>query len=254
MSPRATMPLSTARISAPEHAYTDVDVRSDPTLRSWAEVYCVHYQGSFAPMREAQAELLNAGALSTRTARIVLNCARNDWRVADRLPIPTYDHPEYPTTRVVEHAQPAQERPALTLVPPLPDLPPRPEERVLHRHLLDVKMPLRIKAPFVAGRAGQFIHFTVPESPKNQAIWRLEGMGKAKQRYASDRTRLLEDPSPKRFLLSISVKTACLHPSILHEAELITDLEQALTTPRLVVSPKERIPPTLCPRCVAARS
>lgn len=243
MTPRAIAPLTRESISAPEHPYTDRDVREDPVCLEFAMAYAATYQGSFGPMRDAQHELLNTGTLSTRTARVVLNCARNDARVQGRLPVPQYAAPAVPW-------RPASTvtRPALSLVPPLP---PRAHEDVRRRYPVEIRRPIKIKTPFAVGRAAKYVHLTVAEHERNEAVWRIKGMERMVRGRAAGFMLLAEDP--QRVLVSVSVKTVCRHPSVLHEAELgtVADLERMLTVPRYIeVGPQDRVPAVLCPRCL----
>lgn len=73
---------------APDRRYSDRDIEDDPYLTTWAEAYAAQYTGDYAPMVEACREFRQQHGLSPRTARIVLNIARNDSRVRDRLPVP----------------------------------------------------------------------------------------------------------------------------------------------------------------------
>lgn len=247
MSPRATA-LSRESISAPEHPYTDRDVREDPRCLDFALAYTATYQGSFGPMRDAQTELLDTGMLSTRTARVVLNCARNDYRVQGRLPVPQHAAPAAP------QAPPAApQRPTLALVPPLP---PRPQERVLRRYLLDIRRPIKVKAPYVVGRSAQYVHIVDTDSDRSTAVWRIKGTTGLRIRQSawreSTEVRLLAT-EPQREMIAISVKTLCPYPSILHEAELVTfaGMHEVLAKPRhLVLGQPDMLPPVPCPRCL----
>lgn len=75
-------------LNAPEFAYTDRHVREDPDLRTWAEGYVRIYGGGFEPLVNAKREFWRESRLSTRTARVVLNCARYDQNFADQMPTP----------------------------------------------------------------------------------------------------------------------------------------------------------------------
>jgi hypothetical protein len=75
-------------LSSPEFKYTDRHVREDLELREFAEAYVHGYGGSFEPMLNAKRELRSTGRLETRTARVVLNCARYDQNVQSQLPEP----------------------------------------------------------------------------------------------------------------------------------------------------------------------
>lgn len=75
-------------LSAPEFKYTDRQVREDVDLRVWAEAYTSAYGGSFEPLLSARRELRATGRLETRTARVVLNCARYDQNFQDQMPDP----------------------------------------------------------------------------------------------------------------------------------------------------------------------
>jgi hypothetical protein len=75
-------------LDAPEFKYTDRHVREDVDLRAFAEAYTSAYGGSFEPMLNAKRELRALGRLETRTARVVLNCARYDQNLSGQLPDP----------------------------------------------------------------------------------------------------------------------------------------------------------------------
>jgi hypothetical protein len=85
-------------LSAPEFKYTDRQVREDPELLTWAEGYVRLYGGDFEPLLSAKAEMRSAGRLSTRTARVVLNCARYDQHFTGQLP-----DPKPPTLELVKN-------------------------------------------------------------------------------------------------------------------------------------------------------
>lgn len=80
--------MGAERLDAPEFKYTDRHVREDPDLRTWAEGYVRLYGGDFEPLLNAKRELFRADRLETRTARVVLNCARYDQNFAHQLPLP----------------------------------------------------------------------------------------------------------------------------------------------------------------------
>lgn len=73
---------------APERKYTDSDVRADPTLLEMAYEYLDEYTGDFEPLVRAQCVLSEGRHLTTSQARVVLNCMRHDWNIADKLPAP----------------------------------------------------------------------------------------------------------------------------------------------------------------------
>lgn len=73
---------------APELRYTDRDIREDDSLMDLAVAYLNVYGGDFEPLVNAQREMVSSGELSTRTARVVLNCMRYDINVSDSLPEP----------------------------------------------------------------------------------------------------------------------------------------------------------------------
>lgn len=89
--------MSADMLDAPEFKYTDRHIREDPDLRTWAEGYAKIYGGSFEPMLNAKRELRQLGRLETRTARVVLNCARYDNNFRDQIP-----QPKPPTLELVK--------------------------------------------------------------------------------------------------------------------------------------------------------
>lgn len=68
--------------------YTDRDVRESEKLRELALLYAANYDGTFQPLITAREYLRETGRMSTKTARIVLNCMRHDDGVSKDMPKP----------------------------------------------------------------------------------------------------------------------------------------------------------------------
>ena len=75
-------------MSAPERKYTDADVRADTSLIELAYEYLDTYPGEFDPLVRAQDVVRSGRPLTTPQIRVVLNCMRNDWDIADKMPRP----------------------------------------------------------------------------------------------------------------------------------------------------------------------
>ncbi len=75
-------------MSAPERKYTDADVRADISLIELAYEYLDTYPGEFDPLVRAQDVVRSGRPLTTPQIRVVLNCMRNDWDIADKMPRP----------------------------------------------------------------------------------------------------------------------------------------------------------------------
>lgn len=74
-------------MTAPDHAYTDRDVRSDlAKFRSIATKYVQGYTGAFEPLVDAQDAVKEGLELTLPMVRKVLNCMRHDFAVAASLP------------------------------------------------------------------------------------------------------------------------------------------------------------------------
>lgn len=80
--------MSIPAYGAPEIRYSDRDVREDESLLNLAVAYVDVYGGDFEPLVAGKRELAQTGTLSTRTARVVLNCMRYDVNVSASLPAP----------------------------------------------------------------------------------------------------------------------------------------------------------------------
>jgi len=75
-------------MAAPEHKYSDRDVRENPDLTEMAYDYLDSYGGEYEPLVRAQDVLADGRYLTTSQTRVVLNCMRHDWNIADQLPQP----------------------------------------------------------------------------------------------------------------------------------------------------------------------
>lgn len=75
-------------MGAPERKYTDADVRADDELVELAHEYVEAYFGDFEPLVHARLALEYGRTLTTVEVRKVLNCMRNDWKYADKMPAP----------------------------------------------------------------------------------------------------------------------------------------------------------------------
>ena len=159
---------------APEIRYTDRDVREDSNLRAIAERYVENYGGEFEPLVNAKNELSETGALTTSSARRVLNCMRHDNRVAQQMPRPkrpTFDligdppprrrqrmnQPDWPCISAephYSHSYQIDEDNGYVRCPGIP--------YAINRDYYE--RPARIKRPFVAARSATgLLHRTTGE-------------------------------------------------------------------------------------------
>jgi hypothetical protein len=164
--------MSVPAYGAPEVRYSDRDVREDQSLMNLAMAYIDVYGGDFEPLVAAKSEFAAYGSLTTRTARVVLNCMRYDVNVSASLPAPqrpalVYDKPRNRRRRSNE----IEHRPCLIREPhythmwttdsdDLVDCPGIPYE--INRSMY--QLPARIKKPYTFGRgATSLIHRTTGE-------------------------------------------------------------------------------------------
>jgi hypothetical protein len=90
-------------VTAPEHRYTDRDVRECPELVAAAEGYLRAYTGEFQFLVDAQRSLVSYGQpLPVAITRGVLNCMRADVRLWGTLPAPLPPEPKPRRLKVVE--------------------------------------------------------------------------------------------------------------------------------------------------------
>jgi hypothetical protein len=85
---------------APEHKYTDADVRGEPDLVELAKEYLENYFGDFDPLVEAQEYHLRGLEMPTAVVRKVLNCMRHDTEWAHVLPRPGAYQPQRARARL----------------------------------------------------------------------------------------------------------------------------------------------------------
>jgi hypothetical protein len=98
---------------APERKYTDADVRADPELTEMVYDYLDKYAGEYDPLVRAQSVLKRGSYLTTAQTRVVLNCMRHDWDIADQMPAPmaqVIDMPQRDETEVYGYMQPTKKK------------------------------------------------------------------------------------------------------------------------------------------------
>lgn len=150
---------------APDRRYNDRDIEDDPYLVTWAEAYTAQYTGDYAPMVEACREFRQQHGLSPRTARIVMNIARNDSRVRDRLPVPAAPK---------EIVLPERDGSVLTPRPRAAQQPRRLPPPPVPRRKIRVELAATIHTPYIVGTsfATKFVHDARGDG---LAVWELDG-------------------------------------------------------------------------------
>lgn len=83
---------------APATRYSDRDVRENTELFDIAARYLQSYRGDFEYLQDCQRHYTVNGSLTVAMTRGVLNCMRNDPRVAGDLPAPKYGAPDTEAT------------------------------------------------------------------------------------------------------------------------------------------------------------
>jgi hypothetical protein len=88
--------------NAPATRYSDRDVRENTEFFDIAQRYLQSYRGSFEYLLDCQRHFTVHGSLTVAMTRGVLNCMRNDPRVAGDLPAPQFwpDEPEATVTPI----------------------------------------------------------------------------------------------------------------------------------------------------------
>lgn len=248
-------------MAAPERKYTDADVRADMELTELALEYLDTYAGDFDPLVRAQDVLLRGGVLTTSQIRVVLNCMRHDWNIADQMPTPMAKVIDMPVR---------DEIPVLGYMEPKPkkrkkkpsyqdryiscdDPKPHPSHRyeadgfddwmcpgVRNDRVEVVIMKAKIKVPYAKAKGGKMIHLVDPYgdsyfmySPNRHG----DGYGSG---FASKTF-----PFPWGIYPSFHVELMCRYPSWLKDPLLLAEIPEGMLT-------SEGKPIGLCPHCKKA--
>jgi hypothetical protein len=240
---------------APERKYTDADVRSDPELAELALDYLDNYTGDFDPLVRAQETLERGSLLTTTQTRVVLNCMRHDWSIADQLP--------QPMAKVID--MPVRDE---TIVKPKRKKEPKWTDRTVpcgrteihlghnyekddykHWHCRGISnnrqdyfwIPARIKVPYAKARGGKMVHLVNLEGDSNFKYMPNrygDGYGSG---YESKSIPKLWGFSPR-----LSVDLLCRYPSWLENPMLLAEIPEGMLTP-------QGQPIGLCPHCEKVR-
>lgn len=223
-------------LEAPEYRFTDRDVREDPSLRTLAEGYVAGYGGDYAPLLDAKREQARDGRLSTRTARVVLNCMRYDFKVSALL--------DPGVRRAVPQLSVVRDDGIAAELPECQD--PRPHAAHYetrgkrYTRCEGVPWPInrawfqttaRIKARYAAAAQSAIYHLT---SGKGEVLWEPPGRG--------------HEPGPA-VLRRLYVDLVCKFPSVLADPMLFAE------EPTHLISGVKRQPGPrqLCRYCKAER-
>lgn len=237
---------------APERKYTDADVRSDPELAELALNYLDDYAGDFEPLVRAQETLARGSLLTTTQTRVVLNCMRHDWSIADQLPQPMAKVIDMPVRDdVIVKPRKKKKRGYLG-----PKQCHNPEYHAAH-NLKEPESELfkdaywhcagknngrneflfidaKIKAPYIKAPGGKMIHMLGEGSYFH---WRPNihgiGFGISKELWG-------------RFPPRLHVKLLCKYPSWLCNPQLLWEIPEGLVT-------NEGQTIGLCPHCVKVK-
>lgn len=226
-----------------ERKYTDRDVRENITLRAIAENYVVDYGGDFEPLVNAVKMMEEGERLPTNVIRVVLNCMRNDYTVAESLPNPTR-----PRLEVVRNVTKKKSPPYMMQC----DLEFSHEGHTWSEEPIDgvnkylhycngvafeinrgrVVMVAHIKTPYVIARSGKLIHSTT-------------GVGECEWYMPRHEYGWPDNwNNPK-----LSVQTICRFPSVIRHGILLTKEQVALQR----MYPNTIRPLNMCPHCKDAQ-
>lgn len=236
---------------APDRKYTDADVRADPELGELAYEYLETYSGEFEPLVKAQQVLARGSLLTTSLTRVVLNCMRNDWDIADQLPQPMAKVIDMPVRDDVARKPPKKHKKQKRgyLGPKQcsnseyhsahnQNEPESELYRGAYWHCAGKSngrteflfVDAKIKTPYVKAPGGKMIHLLGEGSyfhwrPNTHGI----GFGRSDELWG-------------RFPPRLHVKLLCKHPSWLYNPQLLWEIPEGLIT-------NEGQAIGLCPHC-----
>jgi hypothetical protein len=248
-------------MTAPEHKYSDRDVRADPDLAELAYEYLDAYTGDFEPLIRAQEVLADSRLLTTSQIRVVLNCMRHDWNIADQLP--------HPMAKVIE--MPQRDNEVVVIPKPKKFKEPSWKDRYVPCERTDLHPPhayeakgydqwrcdglhndredhlfidARIKTPYVKAPGGKMIHLLGAGSYFHWHPYRYgNGFGGLSREIGmSEADKSLWGRYPP----DLVVKLLCKHPSWLRKPMLLWELPDNLIT-------NDGTPIKLCIHCKAVR-
>jgi hypothetical protein len=225
-------------MGAPEYRYTDRDVREDPRLEDFAYDYLDTYGGEFEPLVEARTTLAKYGRLGTHQIRVVLNCMRHDWHVANELPVP--EHAELAQVVDIDRPKKKFRRGSYYADKPTHEESDKPcGNTSLHRghtyageyirdgkvypweymhcvgvnnsRALEIEMPLLPKVPYVKARGGKMVHLVGPTA--HAFVWHPNQYGWG-YNYGH---RWGFDPHSVIF-------TKCRYPSVIRDGILLKEM------------------------------
>lgn len=242
-------------MAAPERKYTDADVRGDPELAELALDYLDNYTGDFEPLVRAQETLERGSLLTTTQTRVVLNCMRHDWSIADKLPQPMAKVIDMPV-RDEEEAPPRKRRKE-------PKLGERnvpcgnTELHMGHNYERDgfkywncrgvsndrpsyIYFDAKIKVPYAKAKGGKMIHLVAPEGSTFTYSPNQYGDGYGSGMVAKSIPKLWG------FYPRLGVNLLCRYPSWLHNPMLLAEVPEGMLDP-------QGQPIGLCPHCVKVK-
>ncbi len=237
---------------APERKYTDADVRADPELAELAYEYLETYAGEFEPLVKAQQVLARGSLLTTSLTRVVLNCMRNDWDIADQLP--------QPMAKVID--MPVRDDVAAPPKKPKKKEPKWTEREVPcgntelhHGHNYEkdgyeywhcrgvandrqdyIYCDAKIKVPFAKAKSGKSVHIVAPDGSVFTYITNRHGVGYGGAIF----------PKLWGFYPQLTVNLLCKYPSRLKDPILLAEVPEGMLDP-------QGQPIGLCPHCVKVK-
>jgi hypothetical protein len=247
-------------MAAPEHKYSDRDVRADPDLAELAYEYLDAYTGDFEPLVRAQEVLTGSRLLTTSQIRVVLNCMRHDWNIADQLPQPMAKVIEMPQRDNEVEVIPKRKK---YKEPSWKDRYVNCERTDLHpSHAYEKNgydqwrcdgiandrpdhlwTDAKIKTPYVKAPGGKMIHLLGEGSNFHWYPYRYgDGFGGLSRQFDEDGKYWQWG----RFPPALNVKLLCKHPSWLRNPMLLWELPENLIT-------NDGTPIKLCKYCEKER-
>jgi hypothetical protein len=243
-------------MSAPDRKYSDSDVRRDPELTELAYDYLDNYTGDFEPLVRAQDRVASRQFLTTAMVRVVLNCMRHDWEIADQMPQPMAKVIEMPVRDNEVEIVPKRKR---TKTPSWTDRyvdcgktevhPPHSYEAngfdqwrcsgVANDRPDHLWIDAKIKTPYVKAPGGKMIHL-LGEGSNYHWYPNRYGDGYGSLNLPGEGSLWM------RFPPDLNVKVLCKHPSWLKNPLLLWEIPDGLIT-------NDGTPIKLCKYCEAVR-
>ena len=204
---------------APEHKYTDRDVREDASLTELAIEYLKNYGGDFEPILNAQSALNLHGEINTVLTRVVLNCMRYDTNVSAMLPVPEHAYVQPVVRRLKSVSSYANPKDAKCNNAEPHCAHSFEGKKNLYIHCIGVPWEINrprlwggkttFKSPFIMSRTGKKVHRVVPVHEKNLVMWHNKD---------------IHSPGPAT-CFDWQVKLLCRYPSVVRKGQFLSEYE-----------------------------